>query len=46
MLRVEGIEVFYGKIQALFGVSIEVNEGEVVAIIGRTAQGKRPLFEP
>jgi len=40
MLKVEGIEVFYGKIQALFGVSIEVKEGEIVAIIGANGAGK------
>lgn len=40
MLKVEEIEVFYGKIQALFGVSIEVKEGEIVAIIGANGAGK------
>lgn len=40
MLRVEKIETFYGSSQALFGVSIEVNDGEVVTLLGRNGMGK------
>ena len=40
MLRVKGIEVFYGDLQALRGVSLEVNRGEVVSILGSNGAGK------
>jgi len=40
MLRVDGIEVFYGDLQALRGVSLEVNEGEIVTIVGSNGAGK------
>ena len=40
MLRVEGIEVFYGASQALFGVDIAVGAGEFVTLMGRNGMGK------
>ena len=40
VLSVQGIETFYGRIQALRGVTIEVGEGEIVALIGGNGAGK------
>jgi branched-chain amino acid transport system ATP-binding protein len=40
MLSVETIETFYGPSQALFGVSLEVPEGQMVALLGRNGMGK------
>ncbi|MGH7005150.1 MAG: ABC transporter ATP-binding protein [Alphaproteobacteria bacterium] len=40
MLALEAIDVFYGKAQALHGVSIAVERGEIVSIIGRNGAGK------
>ncbi|RTI16206.1 ABC transporter ATP-binding protein [Thermus scotoductus] len=39
-LRVEGVEGGYGKAQVLFGVSLEVGEGEMVALLGANGAGK------
>lgn len=40
MLKVDNINVYYGNIHALKGVSLEVNEGEIVALIGANGAGK------
>lgn len=40
LLKVTGIETFYGKIQALKGVSLEVEQGKVVTILGANGAGK------
>ena len=40
LLQVDGITAFYGASQALFDVSVNVNEGEAVALMGRNGMGK------
>jgi branched-chain amino acid transport system ATP-binding protein len=40
MLRLEGVHTFYGPIQALKGVTLEVKQGEIVALIGANGAGK------
>ena len=40
LLELEGVQTFYGSIQALKGISIEVNEGEIVTLIGANGAGK------
>jgi branched-chain amino acid transport system ATP-binding protein len=44
MLRVENLDVFYGDAQALDGVSLEVEEGAIVAIVGANGAGKTSLI--
>ncbi len=40
MLKIDNIDVYYGAIHALKGISLEVNEGEIVTIIGANGAGK------
>jgi len=40
MLKVEGLQAWYGESQVLQGVSLEVNQGQVVTLVGRNGMGK------
>lgn len=45
MLEIKDLEVFYGVIQAIKGISFEVNEGEVIALIGSNGAGKTTTLQ-
>ena len=44
LLSVRGVETFYGKIQALKGIDMDVNPGEIVTLIGSNGAGKSTLM--
>jgi branched-chain amino acid transport system ATP-binding protein len=44
LLRVRGIETFYGNIQALRGIDLDVHKGEIVTLIGANGAGKSTLM--
>jgi len=44
LLKVQGVEAFYGNIRALGGVDVDVNEGEIVCLIGANGAGKSTLM--
>lgn len=45
LLEVKGLEVYYGVIQALKGIDFEVNEGEIVTLIGANGAGKTTTMQ-
>ncbi|MFZ2870219.1 ABC transporter ATP-binding protein [Zavarzinia sp.] len=44
MLKIEGLRASYGAIEALRGVDVEINEGEIVTLIGANGAGKSTLL--
>jgi branched-chain amino acid transport system ATP-binding protein len=44
LLSIRGVKAFYGRIMALKGVDLEVNEGEIVTLIGANGAGKSTLM--
>jgi branched-chain amino acid transport system ATP-binding protein len=44
LLRTRGVQAFYGKIQALKGIDIDVRQGEIVTLIGSNGAGKSTLM--
>lgn len=45
MLEIKDLEVYYGVIQAIKGISFDVNEGEVIALIGANGAGKTTTLQ-
>jgi branched-chain amino acid transport system ATP-binding protein len=44
MLVIENLQVYYGDVQALFGISLEVNKGGIISVVGANGAGKTTLM--
>ena len=44
LLEIRGLETFYGKVQALRGIDLDIREGEIATIIGANGAGKTTLM--
>ena len=44
MLKVSGLNVYYGDVQVLFDINLEIHEGEFISIVGANAAGKSTLL--
>ena len=45
MLEIKGLDVFYGDVQALWNVSLNVDEGTIVTLVGANGAGKSTLLK-
>lgn len=44
MLKISGLNASYGDVQVLFGIDVEINEGEFISVVGANAAGKSTLL--
>ena len=45
VLKIDNLESYYGPIQAIRGVSLKVNEGQIVTVLGANGAGKTTLLK-
>lgn len=45
ILRLEHVDTFYGKVQALYDINVEIGQGEIVSIIGANGAGKSTMMK-
>ena len=43
LLHAEDLKIFYGPVEAIHGISFDVNEGEIVSIVGNNGAGKTTI---
>lgn len=45
LLHAEDLKIFYGPVEAIHGISFDVNEGEIVSIVGNNGAGKTTILK-